>query len=111
MQLGRADCPAARQAFDDAGGRAPCSEELAKVALIRFYLVGGREYLEVTGWFKHQKVDRPQKSDFRPRRRPACPRRATCSRRGHGEPAAAPDAAAGSPEDPSPRDGYDESVE
>jgi|SRR5208337_3112807 len=59
MQLGAQILP--RDKIDDAAVRA-LLEELAKVELIRFYVVGGREYLEVTGWSKHQKVDRPQKS-------------------------------------------------
>ena len=37
--------------------------ELAKTELIDLYEVGGKEYLQVTGW-SHQKIDRPQPSKF-----------------------------------------------
>ena len=36
-------------------------EELRSIGLIRFYSVEGKEFFEITGWAKHQKIDNPSK--------------------------------------------------
>ena len=38
-------------------------DELSSNELITLYVIGGKEYLQVTGW-KHQKIDRPQPSKY-----------------------------------------------
>jgi len=47
---------------DDVG---PVLERLATVGLLKLYTVGGQAYGHITGWSKHQKVDKPGK--------PMCP--------------------------------------
>lgn len=36
-------------------------QELSSAGLILFYAVDGKEYFEITGWSKHQKIDNPSK--------------------------------------------------
>lgn len=39
-------------------------DELANEGCIRLYEVNGSQYLQITGWSKHQKIDKPSKPQF-----------------------------------------------
>lgn len=39
-------------------------EALASLGMVAFYTVDGRDYVQVTNWRKHQRVDRPTKSNI-----------------------------------------------
>lgn len=50
---------------DDAGRLLPkWIDELEKEGCIRLYEVSGSRYLEIIGWSKHQKIDKPSKPQF-----------------------------------------------
>ena len=42
-------------------GLASLLEELARVSLVSLYTVRGQQYAQLTGWTKHQRVDKPSK--------------------------------------------------
>lgn len=50
---------------DDAGdGISGWLEELSKEGCIRLYEVDGSQYLQIVGWSKHQRIDKPSKPQF-----------------------------------------------
>lgn len=52
---------------DDAGSLMPgWLKELEDEGCIRVYEAGGSQYLQVVGWSKHQKIDRPSNPQFPP---------------------------------------------